>query len=446
MKKIIKLTEHQLKLYTNLLDEAFTFKTDKNTGNRIMSYKPGENSKIDDTIFNEDKSLKVRKIKLPKSGVISYNLYDIKHMDVNKALKHGVDIANNKVERDKSVEIFINRSVLLIKHIIGNNPVDIITYPQSSSNFNKEITSKLLSHFPNSEGILLKPELLTKNVRGITVNDDIARSVGLTDEEISFLKRRVEKWKKEEDIRDIRRKIEGMVDEIQKFISQRSGGGRGRLPKQYNDMKQQVSQYRDEINNLRKGMIGRDPTINTKTGHVKDWQIKSIDDKDRKAIENIFQLNPMYENYRNKLINKHVIVFDDNISSGATLDEVCVTLKKLGVASVIPFTLGTIMPTMYNPQDRNQYKMEHGLEPKTHRLKKEKPEPPYTDVDGQYHVGYKIIKMREGGFNLMDKSGKMIFTSKPPLEIEYNPKNRLFYVKTDKFSYKGRPGSWKKIN
>lgn len=443
MNKIIKLTENQLKLYINLLDEAFTFKTDKNTGNRIMSYRPGENSKIDDTIFNEDKSLKVRKIKLPKSGVMSYNLYDIKHMDVNKALKHGVDIANNKVERDKSVEIFINRSVLLIKHIIGNNPVDIITYPQSSSNFNREITSKLLSYFPNSEGIQLKPELLSKNVRGITVNDEIARNVGLTDEEITFLKRRVEKWKKEEDIRDIRRKIENMVDEIHNYISQRSGGGRGRLPKQYNDMKQQVSQYRDEINNLRKGMIGRDPTLNTKTGHVKDWQIKSIDDRDRKAIENIFQLNPIYENYRSKLINKHVIVFDDNISSGATLDEVCVTLKKLGVASVMPFTLGTIMPTMYNPQIRNQYKVEHGLEPKKHRMKKE---PPYTEVDGKYHVGYKIIKMKEGGFNLMDKSGKMIFTSKPPLEIEYNPKDRLFYVKTDNFSYKGRPGNWKKIS
>lgn len=356
MARIFKLTEEQYNYLCEAMNaEALTFKTSREDPNkRIVLYKPGANGKIDDIIFNPDKSLKVRKILLPKSGVMSYNLYDIKHMDVNKALKHGVDVNKREVMRDDSVQQFINRSVMLIKHIIGNKPVDIITYPQSSSKFNREITEKLRSMYPNSEGIKLQPELLVKNVRGIYVNVDVAKKVGLTDDEIWRLQNRVQKWHNDEDIRDLRRAVETLEAEVANMLAKR-GNKRGRLPNNIVNKRKQIDIYNQNIKNLRKGVKGKDPTIDQATGQVKNWAIKSIDDRERRAIEGIFTLNPVYQNMQYKLKGKHVVLFDDNISSGATMDDVCLALQKLGVGDIIVFTLGTISPTIYNPRERGEY-------------------------------------------------------------------------------------------
>lgn len=367
MTNTFKITEEQFKyvlenvglIFEGIEDEGLNFKTIRGTNDRVVSYSPGANSKIDDTIFNPDKSLTVRKVLLPKSNVMSYNLYDIKNMDVNKALKHGTDVKKRNVMRDEStMQQFINRSVLLIKHIIGNHPVDIITYPQSSSLFNKEITGKLLQMYPNSDGIKLQPELLVKNVRNIYVNVDAARKAGLNDEQIYRLQNKVNKWKRDEDIRDVRRKIDELTQEVQSMLAQR-GNKRGRLPGAITQKQQQIDLYNQDIKNLRKGQIGKDPTIDKDTGKVKNWQIKSIDDKERRSIEGIFELNPIYKNMQYKLKGKHIIIFDDNLSSGATLDDVCLSLQSLGVASIMPFTLGVIAPTLYNPHERGEYAKTH---------------------------------------------------------------------------------------
>ena len=367
MGKTIKITEAQYRylqenidlLFETLDNEALDFKTVKGTDNRMVSYRPGANSKIDDTLFNPDKSLKVRKVLLPKSNVMSYNLYNIKNMDVNKALKHGIDMQKRTVIRDeKTMQQFINRSVMLIKYIIGNNPVDIITFPQSSSQFNREITGKLINMYPQSEGIKLQPELLVKNVRNIYVNVDAARNAGLDDNQIHRLQMKVNKWKKDEDIRDVRRKIDELQNEIASYLSQRKGN-RGRLPNNILQKKQQVDLYNQDIKNLRKGQKGLDPTIDKETGKVKNWQIKSIDDKERRSIEGIFTINPKYKDIQYKIAGKHVIIFDDNLSSGATLDDVCLALQALGVASIMPFTLGVIAPTLYNPHERSEFAKMH---------------------------------------------------------------------------------------
>lgn len=362
MKKIINITEEQyrfLRENAEVLLEALEFKRQKGTDNRIVSYHPGENGKIDDTIFNDDKSLKVRKVLLPKSNVMSYNLYNIKSMDVNKALKHGVDMKKRTVIRDDgTMSQFINRSVMLIKHLIGNRPVDIITFPQSSSPFNREITGKLINMYPQSEGIRLRPELLVKNVRNIYVNVDAARGVGLSDEQIHKLQTKVSKWKRDEDIRDVRRKIDVLQSQIAEYLSQRKGN-RGRLPNAIVQKKQQIDLYNQDIKKLRKGQRGLDPTINKETGKVKNWQIKSIDDKERRSIEGIFVINPIYKDIQYKIAGKNIIVFDDNISSGTTLDDVCLALQALGAASVMPFTLGVIAPTLYNPRERRNFARQH---------------------------------------------------------------------------------------
>lgn len=352
MKRVIKITESQYNAYINGLDllteriedEGIKFNTD-HAGNTTAYYRPGTTTNIDDRIFNDDKTLRVRKKILPKSNVVSYNLYNITNMKVNRALKHHTDMTGKPITFDDSMNGFIQRSIMYIRHIIGNNTVDIITCPQSSSGFNKEIISKLLKLYPQSYGIQLKPDLLVKNVRNIYVNVDVAREVGLTDQEIHSLQNTVVKWKKEEDIRDVRRKMDNLKDEIANIIATRK---RGRPSKDFMNKEQQVANYQNEIGMMRKGMKGIDPTVDPKTGRTKNWQIKSIDDRNRRSIEGIFTINPQYQSIQYKLKGKHVIVFDDNISSGATLDDVCLALQSMGVASIMAFTLGTIAPTIYD--------------------------------------------------------------------------------------------------
>ena len=311
---------------------------------------------MDDRIFKDNsKDLNVKKVLLPKSGIMSYNLYDIHSMRVNKTLKHGTDLDGNKVEIDttedgtqysNTLDWFLQRSVMYMRHIIGNSDVDYITYPQSSSDFNEKMANKLLSMYPHSEGIKIIPQMLLKNVRGIEVNVSMAKSIGLTNDEIETLQRRVAKWHSDEDVRDIRRKIDALKDEIANMLA-KTEHRRGRKPTaQIASKEEMINSFQNDIKLMRKGRIGRDSTID-QDGRTKDWQIKSIDDRLRRSIDNIFTINPKYAMMAHKFKEKSIVVFDDNLSSGATMDEICVALLKLGVKKIIPITLGVIPTTIY---------------------------------------------------------------------------------------------------
>ena len=64
---------------------------------------------------------------------------------------------------------------------------------------------------------------------------------------------------------------------------------------------------------------------------MKSWEIKRLEGRLRKAIKGFMQLNPKYNNYTNKFKGKKIVIFDDNISSGATMDDCCLCLQKIGV-------------------------------------------------------------------------------------------------------------------
>lgn len=350
--KIIRLTEGQyIRLFENSEDEGFRLYKDG-----TYRFKPNSEENADTSIFNDDKSLKVNAMFLPKSQVKCYNLYAIKNMSVNKALKHQKDLKgndvkwyNNNEEYSSTIEYFIKRSALYIRHLIGNSSVDYFTCPQSSSEFNKIMLKRILSYYPQSSGIILKPDMLVKNVRGIYVNTDYAKQLGMTDKEIHDLQVRVEKWHSDEDIRDKRRELDKLKDEIAQTIANRK---RGRPSLDFIRKQELAKTYQDQISIMRKGKRGLDPTKDA-SGRMKPWQIKSLDDKDRRAIEGLFEINPEYNGIQSKLVGKTIVVFDDNISSGATMDDFCLKLKQLGVANILAFTLGTIDPTIYKQSDRS---------------------------------------------------------------------------------------------
>lgn len=377
----IYMNESQLRrLLENSIDDGFRMSFSKENGQinqnnpNMVMFDPNAKGYADTKIFKDGgKEFNVYYQDLPKSGLKSINLYYIRNMNINKALKHGKNVSGNKVnigdeKAANSLEYFKKRSAYYITRILNKMGVmpDVFTSPQSSSKFNESMLQLLSKYYPNGD-VFLMPNSMRKDPRNVYVDINAAKTLGMSDDDIAKLQNKVDNMKKDEDIRDFRRKIEQLKKEIEELYAQRAHK-RGRpSKKQISD----IWDKRDEINaystlikaNRRRG---RDSTIDSKTGEIKPMQIKSMDDIQRRAIDGLFVFNDIdypsrtysvgnddytYSQSR-RLKNKVVLVFDDNLSSGATLDMMCAALLKMGTKKVIPITLGLIPQTAYNPSER----------------------------------------------------------------------------------------------
>ena len=324
-------------------DEGWSFGSKGRGSDRTFKFTPGKNdTDVTSTeIFNEDKKFKYHEVLLPKSGVMSYNLYKISDMRISKALKHPnkfKDIEKREIDFD-SIDKFMKRSSLYIYSILKNNPVDIITYPESSSEFNKDMVEYIMDRYKKSPGIKCIPNLMSKNIRNVYVNFTVAKELGLSDEDINRLRHDVENWKSDADVYDLRVKI----DELNDYIAYHSGK-RGRPTNDIKQKKELVKNLEEQIKIIRKGRRGKDKTKSS-DGKAKNFEIKSIEDKRRRSLEGLFGINPKLSGIQQDLKGKHIVIFDDNISSGATLDDICLELQKYGVASILPITLAIIPKT-----------------------------------------------------------------------------------------------------
>ena len=329
-------------------DEGWSFGSKGRGSDRTFKFTPGKNdTDVTSTeIFNEDKKFKYHEVLLPKSGVMSYNLYKISDMRISKALKHTnkfKDIEKREIDFD-SIDKFMKRSSLYIYSILKNNPVDIITYPESSSEFNKDMVEYIMDRYKKSPGIKCIPNLMSKNIRNVYVNFTVAKELGLSDADINRLRHDVENWKSDADVYDLRVKI----DELNDYIAYHSGK-RGRPTNDIKQKKELVKNLEEQIKILRKGRRGKDKTKSS-DGKAKNFEIKSIEDKRRRSLEGLFGINPKLSGIQQDLKGKHIVIFDDNISSGATLDDICLELQKHGVASILPITLAIIPKTVYGQE------------------------------------------------------------------------------------------------
>lgn len=338
--------EHELG-YDNI-DEGWSFGSKGRNGDKTFKFTPGKNdTDITSTeIFNDDKKFKYYEVLLPKSGVMSYNLYKISDMRISKALKHPQkfkDMEKRNIDFD-SIEKFMQRTSLYIYSILKHNPVDIITYPQSSSEFNKDMVDHIMKRM---QGVECIPNLMVKNVDNVYVNFTVAKELGLTDQEINQLRHDIENWQKDADIYKDRLRVDELKDSIAYKL-----GKRGRPSKEIMRVKEEIKALEELIRIKRKGRKGRDKTIDSE-GRAKNFEIKSIEDRRRRSLEGLFGINPKLNGIQQNLKGKHIVVFDDNISSGATLDDICLELQKYGVASILPITLAIIPKTVYGkPHER----------------------------------------------------------------------------------------------
>ena len=76
-----------------------------------------------------------------------------------------------------------------------------------------------------------------------------------------------------------------------------------------------------------------------------DFQIKNSLNPTRMALKNIYNPNTdeeMVQSEVKKTLGKVFVIFDDNISGGATLSDICYQAKQLGIEHIIPITFGVM--------------------------------------------------------------------------------------------------------
>lgn len=76
-----------------------------------------------------------------------------------------------------------------------------------------------------------------------------------------------------------------------------------------------------------------------------DFEIKTLRNSVRLGLKNIYKVNDRMDIQKreeeiNKMRGTILLIFDDNISGGATLSDVCLQCKNLGADNIIPITFG----------------------------------------------------------------------------------------------------------
>ena len=87
---------------------------------------------------------------------------------------------------------------------------------------------------------------------------------------------------------------------------------------------------------------------------AEDFQIKNLSNDVRMGMKNYFALNSeLAKEEMEKIKGTIFVIFDDNISGGATLSDICMQAKQLGIEYIIPITFGE-MQMKYNLGIGNQ--------------------------------------------------------------------------------------------
>lgn len=76
-----------------------------------------------------------------------------------------------------------------------------------------------------------------------------------------------------------------------------------------------------------------------------NFEIKTLRNSERLGLKNIYNVNSSWDEKRlqeelNKIKGTILLIFDDNVSGGATLSDVCYQCKQLGIENIIPITFG----------------------------------------------------------------------------------------------------------
>ena len=72
-----------------------------------------------------------------------------------------------------------------------------------------------------------------------------------------------------------------------------------------------------------------------------DLEMKTLSNPERMGLQNFFSVNPkVLEKEKERIDGTLFIIFDDNISGGSTLSDICLQAKNAGIENILPITFG----------------------------------------------------------------------------------------------------------
>lgn len=388
----------------NVLKESFRFDWENK---RYIWTNDKKKLNMDTTITGRDeKNQPIYKYNLsilPKSGVKVFNLFYINNFYITQALKHNKilkylspkekeELKTNKMEYkftpDESISLFKKYVADYIIKILFKEKkyIDVIFSPESKSVFNEDIMKLVAEKYKKefNRDVVVKSNMFIKTPENIKIDrESLYKNLKNQEENKYFQKDQVEKmvreqmidiyskvelWKIESDIYPIIKQLYRLYEEIAKKSSEN---------KKYKTLESKVF----ELYRRLKHKVGDDYkyTRYFKYGklkpedEVKKWEIKTLSDSVRRSISDIMSFSKELDkdfSYKTKegreisghssfidnivKKNKTILIFDDNMSSGTTLDESVLLLIKNGVKkeNIIAVTLGVVTQSLYNMNNK----------------------------------------------------------------------------------------------
>ena len=190
-------------------------------------------------------------LRLKKTGLDCYGLFQMTDLFFQKALKRFLWRESNpdKTKREfedeaevsfagQSREAFMDdaakelvrvlRSVWLhMNRQLGKKRVELkyIVYPQSGASFNREFSNMMAKHFA-SYGINTQvvPDYFTKSKTGITIDEHLAKLMGMDGDEITELQYFIAETEAKHDLFGTRKEIEDQIDRVLAPEEEKLGG------------------------------------------------------------------------------------------------------------------------------------------------------------------------------------------------------------------------------
>lgn len=292
----------------------------------IVKYNPDKKGikKNNFDIFNKSNSLNYKTLKLKKTKLTCFKLYDLTNK-LFKYLKYTDNLKDNNVEIDKDSFLELKEeSYWYASELIDEKMplVDYIVSPESSSKFNSDFLKGIKKNL--KKNVIIMDDFFTKYIDNIKYDkeygDYLLKNGLITEDDIITIKNKIKKWKTiDEPIRLLTKLKEELYDEVNNIPIIKSDD----RVKIYSRITKIQSEILDLKTNGRSSALEKDK--------IKNWSIKNVPGIYRQLLSNVFKINTKYDNLIETLSNKKIVVFDDIVTTGKTLDEVCSILLDYGV-------------------------------------------------------------------------------------------------------------------
>lgn len=215
-------------------------------------------------------------------------------------------------------------------------------------NKNKEYYNS--NYYTNGEGGITHIDMLNDTIRKYG-NTTAAQDIALVNEYNKWIRRTIQSYRTNSSPKTIAKNYKNVVNAMKAIRAKLSKINWENAFKQLKYAKgPSVEKRTNEIHQIVSSVLGKtfvsQNLIDMVEIEPKNFQIKKLSNDVRLGLKNYFQAQKGIEEELSKIKGTVFVIFDDNISGGATLSDICYQAKQFGIDYIVPITFGK-MSTKY---------------------------------------------------------------------------------------------------